>query len=232
MVGFTDAIGGVSGGPYAGLNLAGHIGDDDTHVVANRALLAAELAVPAGRLVFMNQCHGATVEVIDGPWLQDPPTCDAVVTTASDLVLLVLVADCVPVLLSDPGAGVIAAVHAGRRGLLAGVVDAALDAMADLGGTSPSAVVGPSVCGRCYEVPEELRESASQVSPPSAAVSWKGTPAVDVAAGVVGQLASRSVPVRWVPGCTREDTRLYSYRRSPRTGRFAGFIHRIDRPGT
>ena len=108
----------------------------------------------------------------------------------------------------------------------AGVVGAALDAMADLGARAPYAVVGPSVCGRCYEVPEEMRAAAAAVEPASATVSWTGTPAIDVGAGVVAQLAGRGVPVTWVPGCTREDDRLFSYRRTSPTGRFAGAIRR------
>lgn len=222
----TDRSGGVSSAPFDGLNLARHVGDDPDHVSINRARLAAELELPTDRLVFMNQCHGAHVEVVDGPWPAEPPECDAVVTAATDLALVVLVADCVPVLLADPAAGVIAAVHAGRPGLLAGIVGATLDAMADLGARAPVALVGPSVCARCYEVPEAMRSAAIAVAPASAAVSWTGTPAIDVAGGVVEQVAARGVPVTWVPGCTREDDRLFSYRRAPRTGRFAGVIRR------
>ena len=82
------------------------------------------------------------------------PPGDGIVTAATDLALVVLVADCVPVLLSDHFAGVIGAVHAGRAGLLAGVVQRAMDAMHDLGARHVDALVGPSVCGRCYEVPD------------------------------------------------------------------------------
>jgi len=222
----TDRSGGVSIEPYAGLNLARHVGDDPRAVEVNRARLAGALELPVDRLVFMNQTHGATVEVVDGPWQGDPPECDALVTTQVGLALAALVADCVPVLLADPGAGVIGAVHAGRPGLLAGVVGAALDAMADLGARAPYAVVGPAVCGRCYEVPEAMRAAAAAVAPASVAVSWSGTPAIDVAAGVVTALSERSVPVTWIPGCTREHDGLFSYRRSTSTGRFAAVIHR------
>ena len=87
-----------------------------------------------------------------------------------------------------------------------------------------SAVVGPSVCGRCYEVPEEMRGAAAREQPVSAAVSWTGTPAVDVGAGVVAQLHDAGVTVRWLPGCSRERPDLYSYRRDGLTGRFAGIV--------
>ena len=127
-------------------------------------------------------------------------------------------------LLADPTAGVVGAVHAGRPGMTAGIVDVAVARMRDLGAASLTAVVGPSVCGRCYEVPESMRAEAAAVAPESATMSWTGTPAIDVASGVVAQLRANDVAVQWVPGCAREDQRLYSYRRDGRTGRFAGVV--------
>jgi YfiH family protein len=216
----TDRSAGVSAGPYAGLNLGAHVDDDPAAVGENRRLLEQRLGRP---VVYMDQCHGAGVVVVDEV-PATPPSCDAVVTRSADLALAVLVADCVPVLLS--GSGVVAAVHAGRPGLVAGVVPATLAVMSELGAGHIDAVVGPSVCGRCYEVPEAMREAAARVQPVAATVSWTGTPAVDVAAGVVAQLHEAGVEVRWVPGCTRERQDLYSYRRDGATGRFAGVIAR------
>ncbi|GAA4399189.1 peptidoglycan editing factor PgeF [Ornithinibacter aureus] len=216
----TDRSSGVSTGAYAGLNLGGHVGDDPEAVSRNRAALTEALGRP---VAYMDQCHGAGVAVIDGV-PQVAPTCDALVTDSPDLALAVLVADCVPVLLA--GDGVVAAVHAGRPGLVAGVVPAAIAAMRGLGGDTIDAVVGPSVCGRCYEVPEAMRSDVADVVPVAATVSWSGTPAVDVAAGVVTQLREAGVTVRWVPGCTRERPDLYSYRRDANTGRFAGVVAR------
>ena len=112
--------------------------------------------------------------------------------------------------------------------MLQGIVGRAVDAMTDLGARSISAVVGPSVCGRCYEVPEQLRAQAAKVSPVAASVSWQGTPAIDVAAGVVDQLQARSVAVQWIWGCSRESEELFSYRRQHRTGRFAGVIRLLE----
>lgn len=237
---FTDGLGGASRGGYAlaageddraaaagGLNLGGHVGDDPQAVHANRAALAAELGVPAQRLVFANQVHGRDVAVVDGPWSGPVPDVDALVTTQTGLALGVLVADCTPVLLADPEAGVIGAAHAGRPGMMAGVVEAVVTAMRDLGARRLEATVGPSVCGRCYEVPAELRDQAAAVTPESAARTWVGTPAIDVATGVVAQLDALGVAVDWVPGCSVEQAgRLYSYRRDGQTGRFAGVIVR------
>ena len=147
--------------------------------------------MPRDRLLFMNQCHGADVVHADGPLTGDAPRADAMVTTRDDLALAALAADCVPVLLADPVAGVVGAVHAGRPGMVARVVERAMDGLVEVGAIAADtvAVVGPSVCGRCYEVPEGMRAEAAAVSPPSATVSWSGTPAIDVAAGVVDQLA-------------------------------------------
>lgn len=223
--GFTQRLGGVSEGAYAGLNLGARVGDSPGHVTENRARLATSLGIDPGRLLFMDQCHGSDVAVAEGPWADGvPPAADALVTAVPGLALCVLVADCSPVLLADRERGVVAAVHAGRPGMVAGVVPAAVEAMRDIGAQDIEAVVGPSVCGRCYEVPIEMREAAAAVSRESRTVSWTGTPAIDVAAGVVAQLRDEKVSVTWVSGCTREDERLFSYRRDGQTGRTAGVV--------
>lgn len=221
----SEASGGDAASPYGGLNLGGHVGDEAQRVLANRAAVAAELGVAASSLVFMDQCHGSDVAVVDAAD-DELGAVDGIVTANPELTLAVLVADCVPVLLSDPEAGLVAAVHAGRPGMVAGIVARALGVMRDLGSRSPSAIVGPSVCGRCYEVPEQMRDDASAASAVSPTVSWTGTPAIDVAAGVVDQLKRGGAQVTWVPGCTRERADLYSYRRDGVTGRFAGLIRR------
>jgi purine-nucleoside/S-methyl-5'-thioadenosine phosphorylase / adenosine deaminase len=226
--GFTSTRGGSSVGDFASLNLGGHVGDDPVAVELNRALVASALDVDRDHLLFMKQCHGSDIALVDGPWEGDPPAADGLVTTSTDLALAVLVADCTPVLLVDRLAGVAAAVHAGRPGMMQGVVGRALDAMTDLGARAISAVVGPSVCGRCYEVPEPMRAQAVRISPVAAAISWRGTPAIDVAAAVVDQLQARSVAVQWVPGCSRESEGLFSYRRQHRTGRFAGVVRLLE----
>jgi YfiH family protein len=215
-------------GDFASLNLGGHVGDDPVAVESNRRLVARSFDVTRDHLLFMSQCHGCEIAIVDTPWQGEPPAVDALVTTSTDLALAVLVADCTPVLLVDRAAGVAAAVHAGRPGMMAGIIGRVVDAMTDLGSRSISAVVGPSVCGRCYEVPGEMRAEAAAVSPLAAAVSWHGTPAIDVAAGVVDQLQSRSVAVQWIPGCSRESESLFSYRRQHRTGRFAGVVRLLE----
>ena len=227
---FTDRSAGLGRPPWDGLNLGGHVGDDPARVEGNRTLLATSLGVPRDRLLFMQQVHGTDVAEVDGPWSGSVPEADAVITSVPDLALAVLVADCVPVLLHDQTAGLVAAVHAGRPGMTAGIVPLVVERMRHLGAGRLSAVVGPSVCGRCYEVPAAMAQAAATVAPSALARSWTGTPAIDVATGVVEQLARDDVEVEWVAGCTREDDDLYSYRRDGRTGRFAGVI--LRRAGT
>jgi YfiH family protein len=226
--GFTTTRCGSSVGDFASLNLGGHVGDDPSTVDHNRTLVASSLGVGRDQLLFMNQCHSSDVVVVDGPWDGEPREADGVVTTSTDLALAVLVADCAPVLLVDQVAGVAAAVHAGRPGMMSGVIGRTVDTMTELGARSIRAAVGPSVCGRCYEVPEAMRAQAAKISPAAAAISWQGTPAIDVAAGVVEQLRARSIAVQWIAGCSRESDDLFSYRRQHRTGRFAGVVRLLD----
>lgn len=225
-LGFTDRRGGRSRPPYEGLNLGAHVGDDPDDVATNRALAARAVGVAPDRVVVAAQVHGCDVAQVDGPWDGAPAEADALVTTASHLALAVLVADCVPVLLAAPDDGVVAVAHAGRPGLAAGVVPAVVAAMRDLGATDLLARLGPSVCPRCYEVPLAMREQVAQVAPASRSVTWDGRPSVDVAAGVLTQLADLGVAARQLPGCTVERPDLYSYRREGTTGRFAGLVWR------
>ncbi|MEU5094306.1 peptidoglycan editing factor PgeF [Streptomyces sp. NPDC020996] len=225
---FTDRWGGVSAVPYEELNLGGAVGDDPEAVRTNRELAAKSLGLDPARVVWMNQVHGADVAVVDRPWGDRPvPEVDAIVTARRGLALAVLTADCTPVLLADPVAGVAAAVHAGRPGLVAGVVPAAVRAMAELG-AEPSRIVartGPAVCGRCYEVPEAMRADVAAVEPAAYAETSWGTPAVDVTAGVHAQLDRLGVCDReQSPVCTLESGDHFSYRRERATGRLAGYV--------
>ncbi|MGW0839319.1 peptidoglycan editing factor PgeF [Streptomyces sp. NPDC002787] len=225
---FTDRWGGVSAAPYEELNLGGAVGDDAEAVLTNRELAAKSLGLEPDRVVWMNQVHGADVAVVEGPWGSDDiPSVDALVTTRRGLALAVLTADCVPVLLTDPVAGVAAAAHAGRPGMVAGVVPAAVRAMTELG-ADPARIVartGPTVCGRCYEVPEAMRAEVASVEPAAYAETSWGTPSVDVCAGVHAQLERLGVYNReQSPVCTLESLDHFSYRRDRATGRLAGYV--------
>lgn len=227
-VAVTDRFGGVSAPPYNELNLADHVGDEPAAVSRNRERVRDALTGTSRSIVTMQQVHGSHVEVVEEVPAQ-PPEADALVTAAPGLALLVLVADCTPVLLWDRRARVIGAVHAGRRGLEAGVLPAAIEAMCGLRARPERiyAVVGPSVCAEHYEVPAEMRDEVARAVPESAATTSSGAPALDIRAGLLAQL-HRSGLRRWtvMPHCTAESDRYYSYRRDGVTGRFAGVVWR------
>ncbi len=196
-------------------------------VHASRDALRAALATRGARsLTFLEQVHGADVAVVGAPaaaGAPDLPAVDAAVTATPGVALAVLVADCVPVLLADPSAGVVGVAHAGRRGAVAGTALRALAAMADLGARDVVAVLGPSICGRCYEVPAALRDEVAAAAPVAASTTWDGAPALDVAAVVLAQLRDAGVRVEQVPGCTAERPDLWSFRRDgAASGRTAG----------
>ena len=203
-------------------NLAFHVGSDDDAVRRSREGLAA--AVGVGGFRFMSQVHGA-----DAVWADDggaAPTADALLSRGAPLA--VMVADCVPVILAgafSDGTPAFAAVHAGRPGLAAGVVPQAVARLREAGAIGLEAWLGPSICGRCYEVPEALRDEVDAVVPGTAATTAWGTPALDLPAGVLRQLAAEDVPAHTdAAACTFEEDALYSHRRAPGQGRFAGLV--------
>ena len=137
---------------------------------------------------------------------------------------MVRVADCVPVLLADPDAGVIGAAHAGRKAWRSGW-SPRVSADGRVGARKIGAWIGPHICGRCYEVPAELQQEVAALEPVSASTTSWGTPALDIGAGVTAQLERLGVQVHDASRCTRESPDLYSHRRDgARAGRFAGVI--------
>lgn len=180
------------------------------------------------RFARLHQVHGDAVLTVDvpGPAPRDEvPVGDALVTTTRGLGLMVRVADCVPVLLADPDAGVVGAVHSGRPGLALGIAARAVERMRASGAQRLVAWVGPHVCGGCYEVPERMREEVAALVPAAYAETTWGTPALDIGAGVRSQLRALDVEVVDAGGCTREDPRLHSYRRDgAAAGRLAGLV--------
>lgn len=220
----TTRAGGRSSGRFARFNLSAGVGDDPAAVAANRGRLARELGVP---VVFLAQVHGVGVVTVDAPPAAggpDVPGTDAAVTARPGVAVAVLAADCVPVLLADPRAGVVAAAHAGRVGAAAGVLPATVAAMEAVGARRErlEALLGPAVCGACYEVPAAMRDEVAAALPGSAARTRRGTPSLDLRAGLHRQLTGLGVAGVGVdPRCTMEDPQLYSHRRDGRTGRHA-----------
>lgn len=151
----------MSEGLFASLNVSFGSGDDPARVARNRAIAMGRLDLPPTALVTAYQVHGREVAIVEKPWRrEDSPKADALVTTRPGIALGVLTADCVPLLLADPRAGVVAAMHAGWRGACVGVVAAAVEAMCRLGATPDSIVagIGPSIAYRSYEVGPEFPE--------------------------------------------------------------------------
>ena len=236
----TTRRGGVSAAPYDSFNLGGGVGDSPAAVSANRARLAAAAGLPPESVVWMRQVHGTTVTPVDrapgsasapsatsGPHRADLPETDGIVTATTGLALGVLVADCVPMLAGDPAAGVIAAVHAGRRGAAGGIGLRMIAAMVEAGASVASigVLLGPAICGRCYEVPAAMRDEVEAALPGSACRTDRGTPGLDLRAGLARQLRAAGVAgVAVDPRCTYTDPELFSHRRGAPTGRFAGLI--------
>src|SRR5262245_12047111 len=224
---FTDRHGGVSAAPFDSCNLGFASGDDRAKVAANRASVATRLGLAADRVVFVHQVHSAQVVNATSAWPGDPPRADGLVSIARGLALAVLAADCVPVLLADPDAGVIAAVHAGRLGLARGIAPAAVARMRELGAIAERvrAVTGPAVCGACYEVPAIMQAEVAAVAPAARSVTRAGEPSLDIAAGIAAQLRDVGVStITRIPVCTVESTEHFSHRRDQLTGRAAGYI--------
>jgi purine-nucleoside/S-methyl-5'-thioadenosine phosphorylase / adenosine deaminase len=223
---FTARDGGVSAGRYSSLNLSYGVGDDPAAVSANRDHVLRGLGAGPRALGLMRQVHGAAVAYHPGR-TSDVAEADAIYTDSAAVALGALSADCAPVLLADPVAGLVGAAHAGRPGMAAGVVAALVAAMTSAGAQADRmhAVIGPAICGRCYEVPDAMQDEVGRLVPGSACVTSAGTPGIDLRAGLRGQLAAAGVgQVSDDARCTAESPELYSYRRDGRTGRFAGLI--------
>lgn len=224
---FTAKAGGVSSSPYESFNLGDHVGDAPEDVASNRQRLADVLGLAPEQFVWMEQLHTNTVTVVDGPQSEPVEATDAVVTTQPGLALCVLVADCVPVLLSDHNAGVIAAAHAGRLGARNGIVKKTVETMVELGANPANiqALLGPAAAGASYEVPLEMARDVESRLPGSMTKTSKGTTGLDIRAGLVRQLLSLGVThVDADPRDTVTDTDFFSYRREGTTGRQAGVI--------
>jgi len=175
----TARSGGVSSGPYATLNLSLSVGDDPANVLQNRRRLAAALGARPDDLVFARQVHGAGVRIVgeadrgSGAFSLDDaiPDTDALVTSSPGVLLAILTADCVPIVLHDPVAGVLACVHAGWRGTVARVCAAALAAMQTLGSRPPDVIagVGPAVSPARYQVGADVHRAVTAAFGPAAA---------------------------------------------------------------
>ena len=214
---FTNRHGGFSHGDYSSWNLASHVGDDPADVEKNREKLREQV----GNFAVMSQVHGDSVVVVD----QVPaevPVADALITGNPNLALVVMVADCIPLLLRSES--LVAAVHVGRAGLMNSIALKTVAKMRALGATNISGSIGPAICGSCYEVPQDLHDQVIAVHPLASSKTRFGTAALDLPKALIAALALVDVPVVISAGCTLEDDVYFSYRRNQVTGRQAGVI--------
>jgi YfiH family protein len=223
----TTRAGGVSAPPFDTFNLGDHVGDDPAAVATNRKRLTQAIGLGDDGIVWMNQVHGDHVVVVDEPPGGTVDKTDALVTTTPRLALAVVTADCVPVLMADARAGVVAAVHAGRVGCQIGIVPRTVEAMVDAGAHAEdiSVLLGPAVSGRNYEVPEAMAAEVEAAMPGSRTTTSRGTPGLDLRAGIARQLTTLGITSIDVdPRCTVEDRNLFSHRRDAPTGRLASLV--------
>jgi hypothetical protein len=166
----TTRSGGMSLPPYNSLNLGLHTADNSDHVLANRALLAKETGIGEEKFLYASQVHSGDVKIIDstaienGVLFQNPRT-DATITAIPGICLMVMVADCVPVLLFDPVKRISAVIHAGWRGTVHHIVSNTVRAMVEHFGCDPAdllAGIGPSIGPCCYEVGEDVTDFVAQ----------------------------------------------------------------------
>lgn len=224
----TTRAGGVSAGRYASLNLGTHVGDDPQAVAENRARLRRHLPAEPK---WLEQVHGTDVAVLESGSAPVVPRADAAVTREAGEVCAVLTADCLPVLLCDRGGTVVAAAHAGWRGLAAGVLEATVAHM-EAAPASLMAWLGPAIGPQVFEIGDEVREAFMNVDaaaegafrPGAAHGKWLA----DLYRLARLRLARAGVREVWGGGwCTYGDPRrFYSYRRDGATGRFASLVWR------
>lgn len=224
---FSLRSGGASAAPWNSLNLGLHVGDDAGAVRDNRARVRHALALPA-EPVWLEQVHGTEVVTLDG-YSDRVPRADAAVTRSPNVVLAIMVADCLPVLFAAEDGSVIAAAHAGWRGLAAGVLENTV-AATGLAGAQLHAWLGPCIGLSYFEVGGEVREAfiAAGDDPERFSVNARGQFQCDLPGLARDRLARLGVSrVEGGHWCTAADpVRFYSHRRDQRTGRMAALLWR------
>ena len=214
---FTARHGGNSEGEFASLNLGDHVGDASEAVANNRKVLQS--LVSRIEPIFMNQVHGNDVVEVDEGSINQI-TADALITRKRGLPLAVLSADCLPILIK--GENIVGAIHAGRKGILNGIIERTITKMRELGGNELSATIGPAICGSCYEVDIQMYLEAIEIDQNLA--TTLETHGLDLKKAAAGQLRSQKVSVTDLGICTAHDPNFFSYRRDGISGRSVGVI--------
>jgi YfiH family protein len=169
----------------------------------------------------MNQVHGDRIALIEEV-TDEVPTSDALVTGIPGITLAVMVADCIPLLLKSKES--VAAVHVGRRGLVNEITRKTLSVMREMGASQITAIIGPAICGSCYEVSEDVYQEVVSAHPFAQSQTPAGTLALDLPAALRSVLSDEGIPILNKFECTVESEDYFSYRRDGVTGRQAGLI--------
>ncbi|MDB6177879.1 peptidoglycan editing factor PgeF [Paracoccus sp. Z330] len=223
--GFFTRKGGASSGLFAGLNCGRRSSDQSDMVMVNRGRVATAMGVAPDALATVKQVHSADAVVLgDGldPAQVRDVKADGIVTTRRDVALAVLTADCQPVLMADRDAGVIGACHAGWRGALAGVIEATVQEMRNLGARNIRAVIGPTISQSAYEVGEDFMQDFLAEDPEFHRFfsgGPNGRPMFDLPSFGLSRLRDCGVEAEWSRHCTYSDPeRFFSYRRATHEG--------------
>ncbi|MDP3265215.1 MAG: peptidoglycan editing factor PgeF [Sulfuricurvum sp.] len=230
---FTTRHGGVSSSPYGTLNLAFHVGDNPQNVLENHRILADRLGYNPVNLVHMRQIHSNKITIVNSTMnFNTPPQCDALITNFIDTPLMVMSADCTPILLYDPTKHAIGAVHAGREGALKGILPKTIEAMKQNYGTAVSdiqIILGPAIHGCCYEINENIAHEVKEKGYEEALIRVKEKVSLDVNTILHIQLKALGISLEQIEtmdectSCHCHD--YFSYRADAQhTGRIAGVI--------
>jgi polyphenol oxidase len=228
---FTDRHGGCSKNRYTSLNLAFHVGDNADDVLKNHRILAKRLDYTQEKLVHMQQIHSNSVHVIQNENFATPPTCDALITNKTNVPLMVMVADCTPVLFYDDAQKVIAVAHVGRAGAFKNIIRNVIECFENLYASRPEDIIvttGANIGVCCYEVGKEICEEAKQLQLHYACMQKEGKYYLNITKIIENQLSACGVKKQnrelssTCTACNYED--YFSYRAEGITGRFAGIL--------
>ncbi len=227
---FSDRWGGVSRPPYHELNIALHVEDNPINVLKNREIIAKKFNFYIDNLIYMEQTHSDNIKIIDDTFINKIENCDGIITNKSNIPLMVMVADCIPVLIFDKEKKVIGAIHAGRNGTFKQITKKAINLMIKEFDSNPDDILvtlGPSIHSCCYEVGEDLADIAQKSFGENYIIKRDNRFYLDLQTLNFDQLKSVGVKEQNIeisPICTSCNKNYFSYRRDGVTGRFAGVI--------
>ena len=229
---YTTKKGGFSNSPFLGNNLAFHVNDNPSNVNKNHVFSASHLNYPLQKLARMNQVHGnKIVKITDTTNLNNIPACDALITNVKHIPLMVMVADCIPILVYDPVHKAVASIHAGRAGTFTEILPLCIQKMKHSYQSNPKDLlvsVGPSIHQCCYEVGKEIVEEAKKENYEYAIEKRNSRYYLNLIAIIKKQLSNLKIETNNIDistYCTACNTNLfYSYRVEKQCGRFAGII--------